>query len=172
MVCRGCEETVKGREWIGDTARMDVSASLEAPCTPVELFAFVDDLGRYPAWVDLVHRAEAVADGADSTADPEWQVELRARIGPLARSKQLRMRRTLHDVDGCVAVFERHEVDGRRHSPWVMRAEVVPTSDGSALKMLLHYGGGLWTGGVLERALADQITNGRERLLALVRATR
>ncbi len=160
---------MKGREWIGDTARVDVHASLEAPCAPDELFAFVDDLARYPAWVDLVHRAQLVADVIEP---PEWQIELRARIGPFARSKQLRMRRTLHDTAAHVAVFERHEVDGRSHSPWVLRAEVTPTGEGSALHMHLHYGGGLWTGGVLERALADQITNGRERLLTLVRSTR
>jgi Polyketide cyclase / dehydrase and lipid transport len=159
---------VKGREWIGDTARVDVHAALEAPCPPDELFVFVDDLGRYPAWVDLVHRAEPVV--ADDGAH-EWQIELRARIGPFARSKQLRMRRTVHDPDAHVAVFERREVDGRSHSPWVLRAEVTPTAEGSALQMHLHYGGGLWTGGVLERALADQITNGRERLLNLVRST-
>ena len=146
---------------------MDVHASLEAPCSADELFAFVDDLAKYPAWVDLVHRAVPLESGEP----PEWQVELRARIGPLARSKQLRMRRTTLDPVGHVAVFERHEVDGRRHSPWVLRAEVVPATNGCSLRMHLHYGGGLWTGGVLERALTDQITNGRERLLALVRST-
>lgn len=146
---------------------MDVHASLEAPCAPDELFRFVDDLTQYPNWVDLVHRASAVADASG----PVWQIELRARIGPLARSKQLRMRRTTHDTVGHVAVFERDEVDGRRHAPWVLRAEVTEVPGGSSLKMHLHYGGALWTGGVLERALADQITNGRERLLALVRST-
>jgi ribosome-associated toxin RatA of RatAB toxin-antitoxin module len=160
-----CEETVSGREWISDTSTVDVHASLEAPCTPDELFAFVDDLDRYPRWLDLVHRADGV--GTD-----EWQVELRARLGPLARSKRLRMRRTVHDPERHLAVFERHEVDGRRHSPWVLRAEVLGDAGGSALRMHLHYGGALWTGGVLERALGDQITNGRERLLALVRSTR
>jgi ribosome-associated toxin RatA of RatAB toxin-antitoxin module len=160
----GCEETVSGREWIGDTAVVDVHASLEAPCAPDALFGFVDDLGRYPAWVDLVHRAEPL--GGD-----EWQVELRARLGPLARSKRLRMRRTTHDPVQRVAVFERHEVDGKQHSPWTLRAEVRAEGDGAALHMHLHYGGALWTGGVLERTLGDQITNGRERLLALVRST-
>lgn len=149
---------------------MDVHASLDAPCSPDELFEFVDDLGRYPAWVDLVHRADA--EQSVDAASPEWQVELRARLGPLARSKRLRMRRTVHDADRHVVVFERHEVDGRRHSPWVLRAEVSEHADGCSLQMHLHYGGGLWTGGVLERTLADQITNGRERLLALVRSTR
>jgi hypothetical protein len=147
---------------------MDVHASLEAPCAPDELFRFVDDLTQYPNWVDLVHRASAVADASG----PVWQIELRARIGPLARSKQLRMRRTTHDTVGHVAVFERDEVDGRRHAPWVLRAEVTQVPGGSSLQMHLHYGGALWTGGVLERTLADQITNGRERLQSLVRSTR
>ncbi len=145
---------------------MDVRASLDAPCAAAELFAFVDDLGTYPAWVDLVHRAVPV-EGVDH----EWQVELRARLGPLARSKQLRMRRTEFDPSAHRVVFERHEVDGRRHSPWVLTATVDETPEGSSLQMHLHYGGALWTGGVLERTLADQITNGRERLLALVRST-
>lgn len=169
----GCEETVRGREWIGDTARVDVHASLEAPCAPDDLFEFVEDLTRYPDWVDLVHRAAPVVVPVAGVDPPEWQIELRARLGPFARSKQLRMQRTVHDVAGHVVVFERHEVDGKQHAPWVLRAEITSTANaGSALHMHLHYGGALWTGGVLERTLADQITNGRERLLALVRSTR
>ncbi len=145
---------------------MDVHASLDAPCSADALFALVDDLGRYPAWIDLVHRAEPV-EGESAT----WLVELRARVGPLARSKRLRMARTVHDPDHGVAVFERREADGRRHSPWVLRVTVNEADGTSALRMHLHYGGGLWTGGVLERVLADQITSGRERLLALLGPT-
>lgn len=145
---------------------MDVEATLEAPCSADALFAHVDDLARYAEWSTLVHRAEV--DPADPLA---WQVELRARVGPLARSKRLRMRRTERDHDAHVAVFERSEVDGKRHSPWVLRAQVDETDGVSTLRMHLHYGGALWTGGVLERVLTDQITSGRERLLALVNST-
>jgi hypothetical protein len=147
---------------------MDVHATLEAPCTPAALFVYVDDLAHYPAWTDLVHLAEPC--GLDD-GRPLWQVELRARMGPLARSKRLRMMRVEHDSAACRAVFERCEVDGRRHSPWVLRAEVSAAGAGSVLHMHLHYGGALWTGGLMERVLADQITSGRERLLALVRST-
>jgi hypothetical protein len=45
---------------------------------------------------------------------------------------------------------------------------VLPTDDGSRLDMHLHYGGALWTGGVMERVLGEQIVAGRERLLELV----
>ena len=149
---------------------MDVHATLEAPCTADRLFAFVDDLGEYPAWMDLAHRVEPLA--ADSaTGAPAWQVELRARVGPFARSKRLRMVRTEHDPQQHRVVFERAEDDGRSHSPWVLRAHIDEADGASMLHMYLRYGGALWTGGVLERVLADQITNGRERLHSLVRST-
>jgi Polyketide cyclase / dehydrase and lipid transport len=142
---------------------VDVTASMEAPCAPGRLFSFVEVLDDYPAWMPLAHRvapAETAADGA-----PAWDVELRARVGPLARSKRLRMVRTVHDPAAGAVVFERRETDGRRHSPWVLRATVVDAGEGSRLDMHLHYGGGLWTGGLMERVLADQITAGRSKLL-------
>ncbi len=157
----------------GDTAGMDVHAQVDAPCEPARLLAEVDDLSRYPAWLDLVHRAVPVpvpVPVADSAA-LMWDVDLRARIGPLARSKRLRMQRTVYDPQAGSVVFERREADGRHHSPWTLRAEVSATPDGSTMRMHLHYGGALWTGGVLERVLADQITNGRSRLLQLVQPT-
>ena len=149
---------------------MDVHAGLVAPCAPDELFALVDDLARYPEWLDLVHRVERLGDAATSD-ERVWAVELRARLGPLARSKRLRMACTEHDAVHRRAAFERREADGRRHAPWTMHVAVDGAAEGSALRMHLHYGGGLWTGGVLERTLAEQITNGRERLLSLVQPT-
>ena len=148
---------------------MDVHASLEAPCAADVLFRLVDDLATYPEWIDLVHRVQVAESVA--VAESAWVVELRARVGPLARSKQLRMVRREHDPIARRVVFERSEADGRRHSPWVLSAEVAPHSEGSALQMHLHYGGGLWTGGLLERTLAEQITNGRARLAMLATAT-
>lgn len=148
---------------------MDVHASLEAPCSAARLFTFVDDLAKYPEWMTLTHRVDALAADGEQ---PAWQVELRARVGPLARSKRLRMQRTTYDPDQHRVVFERVESDGRRHSPWVLRAEVLPRGEESTLHMHLHYGGALWTGGVLERVLGDQISDGRERLVALTSSTR
>ena len=99
-----------------------------------------------------------------------WSVDLRGRLGPLARSKRLRMVRTQFRPDE-LAVFEHAEADGRRHSAWVLRAEVSagPTAAESRLVMGLHYGGSFW-GPVLERLLADEIDASRQRLLALVSA--
>jgi hypothetical protein len=150
----------------GDTWSMDLTASLEAPCAAEVLFGLVDDLSTYPQWNGLVHSAERLADEA-----PVWNVELRARLGVLARSKRLRMERTVGDAEAFTVTFERREADGRNHSPWVLKAAIVEHGGVSTLTMHLHYGGALWTGGVLERVLAEQITSGRERLLQLV-ATR
>ncbi len=78
------------------------------------------------------------------------------------------MVRTIRDVDSFAVTFERDQADGRNHSPWVLRATIVEHGGVSTLTMHLHYGGSLWTGGALEKVLAEQITSGRERLLQLV----
>lgn len=136
---------------------MDVTATLDAPHPPEAVFAWVADLDRYPAWLDIVPRAAADGDGS-------WLVWLRGRLGPLARSKRLRMRRVALDAPRTVR-FERDEQDGRHHSAWVLEAEVTPTDEGSRLTMHLHYGGSLF-GPVLERVLGDEIERSRTRLLA------
>jgi hypothetical protein len=143
---------------------VDVVASLDAPCSPAEVLPFVDDLAVYPRWTDLVHHAEV-----DPRHDDVWQIELRARLGPLARSKRLRMRRVEHAPHRVE--FRRDEQDGRRHAEWQLVAELIPVEHGTTLTMRLHYGGSLWTGGLLEHALTEQIHAGRERLLALLGAS-
>ena len=137
---------------------MDVTATLDAPVSPARLYDEVSALEGYPDWIDIVHRAEPTGDGS-------WNVELRGKVGPFARSKRLRMERTVAEPARRV-VFERREQDGRTHSPWVLAATIEATASGSRLTMHLHYGGSLFTGGVLEKMLADQILRGRERLLA------
>jgi hypothetical protein len=140
---------------------MDLSAELAAACPAPELFAWVDDLTRYPDWLTIVTRAERF-----TTEPATWSVDLTGRLGPFARSKRLRMVRTVYEPHR-LAVFERREEDGRQHARWLLRAEVEPTADGSRLSMRLRYDGALW-GPVLERLLADEIDQGRDRLLSLV----
>ena len=134
---------------------------LDAPCAPDHLFRYVNDLGSYPKWLGLVDRAAPTDDDA-------WVVDLRARVGPFARSKRLRMLRTV-STKPSLAVFERREGDGKRHAVWVLRAEVALTETGSRLTMHLTYTGGM-LGAVVERILEDQIDDGRRRLLALIAA--
>ena len=114
-----------------------------------------------------MHQVTAEASG---TGEPSaWLVELRGKVGPFARSKRLRMVQSTCESPNIVK-FERRETDGRKHSPWVLTAQVGATSFGSVLTVDLHYGGTLFTGGVLERLLADQIVQGRERLLTVLQA--
>lgn len=148
---------------------MDVRADLTAACDAHVLFGWVDDLGRYPEWMRLAHSVTPLPD--DESGGAAWSVELRARLGPLARSKRLRMVRTVHEAPDRV-VFERREADARRHSPWVLDVRLSPRPNGEVrLDMHLHYGGGLWTGGVLERVLTDEIDRGRDHLLSVVTPT-
>lgn len=152
---------------------MEIVAEMDADCSPEELFAWVDDLARYPDWLEIVTRAEpadspvgvgvGVCVGSDG---PAWAVDLRGRVGPLARSKRLRMVRTLRETPNRVR-FERSELDGRSHSPWTLEAEVTGGAAASHLTMRLRYGGGLF-GPVLERILRDEINRSRQRLAGLV----
>jgi hypothetical protein len=140
---------------------VDLDAELAAPCGAEELFVWVEDLVRYPRWLEIVTRADPVGQSEDKA--PAWSVDLRGRLGPLARSKRLRMVRTRHDTPRAVR-FERRELDGRSHSPWVLQADVAAVNGGSLLTMRLHYGGSLW-GPVLQRLLGDEIERSRGRLL-------
>ena len=146
---------------------MDVTATVEAPVGVEKLFAAVADLVTYPHWLSIVHQVTVEPVGSDGKS--AWLVELRGKVGPFARSKRLRMVQSVCESPNIV-VFERRETDERKHSPWVLTAQVGLTSVGSNLIVNLHYGGTLFTGGVLERLLADQITQGRERLLTVLQA--
>ncbi len=147
---------------------------------------FVDDLSAYPQWMRLIYdvAVDSVpphAPALDATSEDQrgidraWTVELRARLGPFARSKRLRMvRRAVTEHDDATAgverlVFERRELDGRQHAPWVLTVELISLdSGGTRLAVRLEYGGRLWTGGVLDRILADEIARARETLLSLL----
>ena len=123
--------------------------------------AALADLGTYPSWLTLVTNAEPEAD-----SDKTWLVTLRARLGPLARSKRLRMVRTA--LDEHSVRFERVETDGRNHAEWILSASLEslsPTS--SAVKVHLHYGGALWTA-PLEIVLASFEGSAADRLSAFL----
>jgi hypothetical protein len=146
-------------------AGVDVTAEMDAQAPPEAVFAWIEDLERYPEWLGLVSRAEA-AEAHPDDEGPAWSIDLRARIGPLARAKRLRMVRTVHESPRR-ATFERREHDGRFHAPWVLRAEIEGDGDPSRLVMQLHYGGTLF-GSVAERLLREEIAKSRPRLAQLV----
>ena len=139
---------------------MDIRVDVNLPCSAKELLPCIDDLAHYPAWMGLVH---AVVPEADSQA---WQVELRGKIGPFARSKRLRMIQVKTSEPHHVR-FERQENDGRSHSDWVLDAQVTEVGSASTLNMTLQYSGRLFSS-VVERALHDEIEASKQRLRKLV----
>ena len=141
---------------------MDLVRELVIPAPPDVVFTHIDDLDAYPAWMTLISEVGRLDDDA-----PAWSVVLQAQVGPFTRSKRLRMIRTRLDPDRR-AVFERSEIDGRRHAMWRLDAELEPADGGSLLRMGLFYGGRLWGGPVLERALDAKVAESSERLLRLV----
>lgn len=149
---------------------MDAHSQLRTHRSAHDVVAWVDDLERYPEWMRLVHSVQPLEP---DEAGPAWSVELRARLGPFARSKRLRMVRTVYDPPHHI-VFERIEGDGRDHAVWkltldlVSRQEPEPSPSITEVDVRLHYGGSLWTGGVLERVLADEVDRGRDRLLSVL----
>lgn len=144
---------------------LQTSESVVVPAPPAAVFEHVDRLDRYPAWLGLVHSVELLTEDPR----PAWSVELRARVGPFARSKRLRMERVEVEPDE-LAVFERAETDGREHSMWALRVELEPVDVGTLVTMHLAYDGALWSGGILEKVLDDQIRRGRAKLVELVTA--
>lgn len=146
---------------------MDVTASLRAPVPPEDLFAAVEGLEDYPDWLDIVGKVQP-APGDDGDPGPAWLVDLRGQLGPLRRSKRLRMTRVVHDPPHRVQ-FTRRELDGRSHSRWTLTADVAPDDGGSVLHMSMHYGGSLWIP-LLDRVLSEEIERSRPRLLARLEA--
>ncbi len=138
---------------------MNYSSSVDVPVAIDAVRPFVEDLAAYPTWMPMVHDVVAVDDGA-------WSVELRAKVGVFARSKKLRMRRTMNEEN--IIVFERDEDDNRQHSPWVMRVSLSPSAMGTNVTIDLSYGGSLWSAGILDRVLASQVDAGKSGLVRAV----
>ncbi len=148
---------------LGQTGGMErtIAAELAAPASRVR--AVLEDLVTYPEWLDVVRRVEP-AEAASDDAGPAWWVTLRARVGPLARSKRLRMVRTVH-APGRLR-FERAEVDGRDHAAWTLDASI-EGDDPCSVVVELRYDGGLWSS-ALDAVLGSQADTGVPRLAELV----
>ena len=138
---------------------MQYSSDVAVAVEPALVHPFVADLARYVEWMPMVHEVEAVGDGV-------WNVELRAKVGVFARSKRLRMKRTVDTTQNIV--FERDEIDGKRHSPWTMAIALQPADAGCVVTVDLSYGGTLWTAGILDRVLAAQVEAGKNELARVV----
>ena len=150
---------------------MQLVVDLHLPADPDDVMPWVESLAAYPSWTDLVHRVTAEPTGTEAA----WTVELRTRIGPLARSKRLRMVRVATSEAGHVR-FERSETDGKDHGRWELdarcRSTGAPGKPQSHLTVTLSYDGANWAGGLVERALHDEVERSKGRLAELVSAGR
>ena len=148
---------------------MEITASLHTVLDGERIFAVVNDLGTYPRWLDIVGRAvPTAADPAGDDPGPAWLIDLRGQLGPLRRSKRLRMVRSSGGSTSEVR-FDRRELDGRDHSPWVLEATLKASDRPGqviALTMRLHYGGSLWVP-LLDRVLRDEIERSKPRLVTV-----
>jgi len=151
---------------------MDIEAGLTTAASVDEVLKYVDDLAVYPEWMSLVHSATRDV----GAPEPTWNVELRASVGPFARSKRLRLVRTVNERDRIV--FERREIDGRTHAMWRLTVTIASglgaatsrVDDGvgaTTLTMQLHYDGRFFVG-VVESILQQNIDAGRKRLSELL----
>jgi carbon monoxide dehydrogenase subunit G len=147
---------------------MRASSSVTVPAPIDRVVPHLGDLAGYPQWMPIIHSISRDDDG-DETA---WSVELRAKVGPFARSKRLRMVRTVNEMsdDSASFVFDRRERGGAVHSVWRMSVEVRSKGDGTDVSIDLEYGGALWTAGVLDRVLAGNIDAGKAGLIRVVTA--
>jgi hypothetical protein len=148
---------------------VDLAARAALPCTLERAYAEVASLDGYPAWLGIVLAVERVAVVAGD-GGPAWAVDIGARIGPLRRTKRVRMVR-VHDEPPAAVRFERRELDGRAHSPWVLSASVAPAPSpspslpGCQLGIDLHYGGSAWLP-LLDAVLAAEVRRAGGRLAA------
>ena len=150
-------------------------ATIEAPRAAV--FAVLAEVGTYDRWLDIVDRVEPdrACDRSDTPTPPAgdvarpaeeraWFFTLRARIGPFARSKRLRVVEAIAVAPDRIRL-ERAELDDRDHAPWTFDATLADGdtsgSTSTVLTLQLAYGGRLWTSAlnpVLDNQLAIAVT--------------
>jgi hypothetical protein len=153
----------------GQTDGVEHTAEIFVNADPVTVADVVADLSTYPLWNDVVASAE---HNDNDNVTVAWLTTLRARVGPFARSKQLRMVRSEHRVvDQTHTIrFIRSEIDGREHSAWIMKAGITPVGDQRSRVVLgLEYDGGLWNP-ALDLVLGAAIDRATRNLSAFLEA--
>ena len=142
---------------------MHKTIAADLPADAQRIAEILRDLANYPDWLEIVRRAEPAGAHPDDVG-PAWMVTLRAKVGPLARSKRLRMVRTVDD-SGRIR-FERAEIDGRDHAAWILDANLTG-DDPCSVTVELRYEGRWWSA-PLEAVLGSQVDDAIPRLRALV----
>lgn len=130
---------------------------------PARVFPVVEDLATYPAWLGIVHRVTVAPSGEGDDA-PAWLVDLGARLGPIRRTKRVRMVRTAAEQARLVR-FERHELDDRPHPDWVLEVTLAEAS-GPGTGTATDLGVSLTYSGAPSLPLLDVVLAGEARRAA------
>jgi hypothetical protein len=142
---------------------VDVEGVAELSYAVARVYGELRDLNGYPTWLSIVRHVEQVSD------EPAWLVDLGAGVGPLRRTKRLRMVRAEDTLTSLR--FERSETDDRQHSPWILSATLQALApDRTHLTMQLHYGGLDWLP-LVGLALREEIRRAGPRLARRLAAT-
>ena len=107
-----------------------VSRTVELAASMEAVRPLLRDLSTYPKWVPIV--SSVTQDG-----EQHWIVELRVSIGPFARSKQLRMERSVDNDEHIM--FTRNESDGRQHAHWELRFDMSDVGSQTSVTAVLEY---------------------------------
>ena len=136
---------------------MDLHADVTAPCPIARVHDELAELDGYPTWLGIIRAVTRDGDG--------WVVELAAALGPLRRSKRVRMVRTIDQPDHVR--FERRESDGSEHPPWILDVTLAERDGSEAAtftSVSLHYGGAAWVPG-LDLLLGAEVRRAGPRLI-------
>lgn len=151
---------------------MNVEADFEAPCPPELLFSIVEDLAEISPWLDLLGDAVPCSP-AQGDIGPAWDSTFAIKLGPLTKTKDVRLVRIVHKAPSEV-VYERHEVpvEGRDPSQiamWRLTLKVRPVDSGSRLDVHVFYGGDA-LGDMAEGILTKELKKSRPALLKEVKS--
>ncbi len=121
----------------------ELNATVNKPLDSV--WPVVSDLATFPQWIEIVDTVVV-----DAGEPPAHFVILKARLGPISRSKKLRMVQTARggesDPEANNSVtFERQETHDIEVAMWKMNVTACSTGESSTqLSISLSYDGELW----------------------------
>lgn len=150
---------------------MNVEESFDVPCAPEVLFAITEDLANISPWLDLLGAA-VPASPDPSDVGPAWDATFVVKLGPLTKTKDVRLVRIEHEPYKSV-VYERHEIPTEGKDPskiamWRLTLKVSPTNDGSSLFVNVFYGGDA-LGDMAEGILTKELNKSKPALLKEVK---
>jgi hypothetical protein len=144
---------------------LNLRAEAVLPCSLQRAAVELESLDGYPTWLGIVLAVQP-SEPAPTDPGPAWWVDLGGRLGPVRKTKRVRMVRTLRTEREVR--FERGEIDGRTHNRWVLEARLTPEgAERTQVEMTVEYSGDRRVP-VLDRVLRQEVGRAGRRLVARV----